>query len=227
MKTIIPSILAVLLLVMLLGPMETAQANPPQDFTILPVQQNKINGALNAQLKALQADEMITVIVQLRQRANMPDGRGLKRGERLAKVIDALKKTADGTQGPMRLFLKLRKRQGAVQDFTPMWVINGFSVTANASTINEIAGLPNVLSVTSDAIDIVPVSSPAILSNPEQNINVISAPSLWNMGYTGQGIVVASMDSGVDMNHPELASRWRGGTNSWYDPFGQHPNYTD
>ena len=43
------------------------------------------------------------------------------------------------------------------------------------------------------------------------------------MGYTGQGIVVASMDSGVDLTHPELSSRWRGGTNSWYDPFGQHP----
>jgi serine protease AprX len=31
------------------------------------------------------------------------------------------------------------------------------------------------------------------------------------------------MDSGVDINNPDLASRWRGGSNSWYDVHGQHP----
>jgi hypothetical protein len=32
-----------------------------------------------------------------------------------------------------------------------------------------------------------------------------------------------NMDSGVDINNPDLASRWRGGSNSWYDVHGQHP----
>jgi hypothetical protein len=36
-------------------------------------------------------------------------------------------------------------------------------------------------------------------------------------------VVVANMDTGVDASHPDLASRWRGGSNSWYDPNGQHP----
>ena len=31
------------------------------------------------------------------------------------------------------------------------------------------------------------------------------------------------MDSGVDASHPDLAAQWRGGTNSWFDPNGQHP----
>jgi PKD repeat protein len=30
------------------------------------------------------------------------------------------------------------------------------------------------------------------------------------------------MDSGVDLNHLDLKDRWRGGTNSWFDPNGQH-----
>jgi bacillopeptidase F len=30
------------------------------------------------------------------------------------------------------------------------------------------------------------------------------------------------MDTGVDVNHPDLVSRWRGGSNSWYDPNGEH-----
>jgi len=38
------------------------------------------------------------------------------------------------------------------------------------------------------------------------------------LGYGGRGVVVASMDSGVNINHPDLTGRRRGGTNSWYDP---------
>jgi len=217
----------VLVLILLFGstvPATVMAGNNIPTWQVMSVPSHKIDPALKKKLNTLQADEPITVIVQLRQRAKLPDGKGLNRGERLAKVIDALKKTANGTQGPVRLFLRLRNRQGAVQKFTALWILNGFSVTANATTINEIAGLPDVLSITPDTIDIVPASFAPALSNPEQNISLISAPSLWDMGYTGQGVVVAAMDSGADLNHPELSSRWRGGTNSWYDPFGQHPN---
>jgi serine protease AprX len=43
---------------------------------------------------------------------------------------------------------------------------------------------------------------------------VINDPGLWNLGFLGQGIVVANMDTGVDVSHPDLATRWRAGTNS-------------
>ena len=46
---------------------------------------------------------------------------------------------------------------------------------------------------------------------------------MWSLGDTGRGVVVASLDSGVDVNHPDLGPRWRGGTDSWFDPYGQHP----
>jgi hypothetical protein len=35
------------------------------------------------------------------------------------------------------------------------------------------------------------------------------------------------MDTGVDMNHPDLVDKWRGGTNSWYDPHGIYENPFD
>lgn len=55
------------------------------------------------------------------------------------------------------------------------------------------------------------------------NLTHIGAPAVWARGFTGQGVVVAVLDTGVDLNHPELAARWRGGANSWFDPYGEHP----
>lgn len=218
-------LIIVLVLFLLFGaaaPSTVFAENTQPVWQVVPSAVNKIDPSLKEKMESLQADEPITVIVQLKQRAILPDGRGAERGERIKRVVDSLQQTANDTQGPVRFFLRLRKRQGTVKDFTPLWILNGFSVTANASAINEISKLPDVLSITPDAIDIVPVSDNQTLSNPEQNISLISAPLLWNMGYTGEGIVMATMDSGVDLNHPELSGRWRGGTNSWYDPFGQH-----
>ena len=57
-----------------------------------------------------------------------------------------------------------------------------------------------------------------------ENLIAIGAPQAWARGFTGKGVVVALLDSGVDMTHPDLAARWRGGTNSWLDPYGEHPD---
>ena len=35
-------------------------------------------------------------------------------------------------------------------------------------------------------------------------LDLVNAPEVWNRGYTGQGIVVAVLDSGVDYRHPDL-----------------------
>jgi subtilisin family serine protease len=39
------------------------------------------------------------------------------------------------------------------------------------------------------------------------NLNSINAPEAWAQGYTGEGVVVAVVDTGVDVNHPDLLSQ--------------------
>jgi subtilisin family serine protease len=214
----------------LLSPVEPAAAAAEEQpsWQMIRAAQNKIDPALRQTLASLAPAETTTVIVRLRQQAVLPTARGLKRGERLRRLINALQSTATATQGRVASFLRSRSRQGTVQTFTSFWIFNGFSVTAQAATIQELSTLPDVLSITPDALEITPASAvEPLFSAPQPNLTLINAPSLWSLGYSGQGVVVATMDSGVDLSHPALSNRWRGGTNSWYDPYGQHSTPVD
>lgn len=45
----------------------------------------------------------------------------------------------------------------------------------------------------------------------------IRAPEIWSSGYTGAGVVVGSIDTGVRASHEALRSTFRS-THNWYDP---------
>jgi subtilisin family serine protease len=193
---------------------------------------------------SLQAGEMSSVIVTLKPQANVSVIIDRNRSSRIEKVINALQQMANATQGPIIDLLEARAAEGKVQGYESFWVFNGLAVTASPDVIAELAALPLVASITPDAtipapalqaaagrpaLDLSPIYAPALQVGgpPEPNLSVVNAPALWELGFRGQGVVVANMDTGVDRYHPDLASQWRGGTNSWFDPNGQHVTPTD
>lgn len=197
----------------------SAETKPAAILQLTP-QTDKIAPSLQATLDALGPGDMVTVIVTLRDQADLSQIPGSTRAARLTGVIRALQAQADASQRAFRALLEVRQTQGLVSQVTPFWVFDGLAVTATQGVIQELAARDDVHKITPDGISIVPAQ---IGANPEPNLSVISAPALWELGLYGQGIVVANMDSGVDVSHPDLGSRWRGGTNSWFDPYGQHP----
>ena len=158
------------------------------------------------------------VVVTLKQQASLTGITGA-RAARLREVIRRRQVNSDRGYAQFRTRLAAWQQTGQITAIKRFWVFNGFAITATAAVVDALTSDPAVARVTMDAARIVP----ATVGPSEWNIAGVGAPSLWNLGDTGQGVVVASLDSGVDVDHPDLAGSWRGGTNSWFDPFGQHP----
>lgn len=130
-----------------------------------------------------------------------------------------------------------------------LWLIGAVAATLPAAAVRELAMLPGVERVELDALvqgarsqrvparhvarreaarDAVLDAAPQVAATPAAavagwNVAAVHAPGLWARGHTGHGIVVATMDTGADLDHPALRRKWRGGTNSWFDPHGEEP----
>ena len=176
-------------------------------------------GQIDADLQqAMQTGADVDFIVQFSDQLDLDSfpGKGNGKGMQRSALLWALRDLADASQSDV---VKLLRTNGAKR-LIQLWSINALAVTASPAAIAELAALPGVDSVRLDSSLREPTRQPAAAATPEWNLDSIRAPEMWNAGYDGTGTVVASMDSGVDYLHPDLAASWRGGANSWYDPNG-------
>ncbi len=180
-----------------------------------------ISPDLQSVLQSSAPSEEIPVIITLSDQADLSLIKGEKdKHLRREKIVKELRRKADVTQGPLKAFLEGKGPKKMV----PLWIVNGIAATLPAGTIAQIADFPGVGFVDLDYIIEAPPMTLATTAPVEWNISAIKIHDLWESGFTGKGVVVASMDTGVDVNHPDLQSKWRGGTDSWFNPYSDPAN---
>lgn len=186
---------------------------------------------LRQALEGAGSDEQISVFVTLTAQIRPSELSALTaeapgRRERLRAVNTALRRRAATSQRGLLSYLQAAVAMGRASDVRAFWIVNGVALKGTPDLILALAQRPDVERITLDVADIVPIGELSSFANTAiapPNAVVINVPAVWELGYRGQGIVVATMDTGVDETHPDLLNRWRGGTNSWFDPYGEHP----
>ncbi len=73
-----------------------------------------------------------------------------------------------------------------------------FAITADAKTLEFLKNQPEVTFIREDELH-----APTLFESTQ----VVRAPQAWNAGFSGQGQVVAILDTGVDKNHPFLSGK--------------------
>ena len=187
------------------------------------VKAGEITPQLQSILDSSGTNEKVAVIIELKNQVDRKQFRKFTKKVRRVKLVQQLKQQADANDASLRAYLQ--NNDG--QDMRRLWIINSLAVKAKPAVIKKIAARPEVQEIRLDVpVPLVSDTDSAISIAP-WNIAMLDADQAWTQGFEGQGVVVASMDSGVDYNHAALAGNWRGGTNSWFDPHGQHTDPFD
>jgi subtilisin family serine protease len=150
-------------------------------------------------------------------------------GDRGEYVVDRLVDTATRSQQAARSVLRAEHA-----DFQPFWIANVIVVHDGDSALaKDLAALPAVERLAPAVAYQLPEPDPATAEpsseQVEWNVAAVGADRAWaDFDARGQGIVIGSIDTGVQFQHPALVGHYRGaGENgtfthdyNWFDPAG-------
>lgn len=142
-------------------------------------------------------------------------------GSKLEKgtfVFETLREVANRTQPPI---VEILERESA--DYKRFWAANMIWVSGDSHILEILAGRPDVARLCENAsltierpvrVDTGSLDDSGDESGSrgviEWNISIVNAPRVWAEGVTGEGAVVAGIDTGYDWTHPALKNQYRG-----------------
>ena len=138
--------------------------------------------------------------------------------ERRIFVVNELKEFATASQFNLQNALREMQRNGMVDNIHSNWIANLIACEATKAAINDMASRNDVEIIgynvdknwIPDGEEGRPVATTREIT---PNVTQVNADDVWALGYTGQGVVVAVVDTGVNYNHADVADHlWDGGT---------------
>ncbi len=130
-------------------------------------------------------------------------------------VYNTLSQHAERTQAELKAFLTAR---GA--SYQSFWAANMIIATVDRSLVESLAARADVARVDSNrpARWIEPPEIANFEVTPdidvpdaaEWGVTNVNAPSVWAMGFTGQGMVIGNQDTGMRWSHNALKPKYRG-----------------
>ncbi|MGW6277298.1 S8 family serine peptidase [Kribbella sp. NPDC055071] len=208
-----------------------AQASPPTKPEATPA--SKIKPELAAQLEGKDAKSVSDYWVRFGAKADLTAASRITDwNERGTAVAAALRKTAAESQAGIRAELDAQHVK-----YTAFWGTNAIRIQSGTLTLaqslathTEVEGLYAPTKV--EVPKVTPAQTEHEVQAVEWGVANIKANQVWSQyGDKGEGIVVASIDTGVQYDHPALVKQYRGNNGdgtfdhnyNWFDAAGTSP----
>ncbi|WP_371403815.1 S8 family serine peptidase [Kribbella sp. NBC_00662] len=211
-----------------------AQASPPTKPEATPSPAAKIKPELKAQLEGKEAKAETDYWVRFAAKADLTAASKITNwNERGTAVAAALKKAAADSQASIRAELDAQHVK-----YQAFWGTNAIRIESGSlalaqdlATHNEVEGLYAPVQI--EVPKVTPGQQEKAVQAVEWGVANIKANQVWSQyGDKGEGIVVASIDTGVQYDHPALVKQYRGNNGdgtfnhnyNWFDAAGTSPN---
>jgi subtilisin family serine protease len=171
----------------------------------------------------IQAEGSGTYLVILKEQADLSAAYDITDWEERGwYVYNTLREVADRSQADI---LDILQSNADVVDYQSHFILNAIHVTSGVATLDDIAALPDVETIEAEKVFTIPepVVTNEILA-PEWSVEIIRATEVWErIGCFGAGVVLATIDTGVQYDHPALEDKYRGTATgshdfNFYDP---------
>jgi serine protease AprX len=172
-------------------------------------------------------EELIPIIILISEQINdqslAADATSVPKIARRELVVSQLKTLSQCSQKDIITFLKTKQKQGKVKNISSLWIINAIGAEVTKDVIEELSKTPGIcqISCNGEYFHILEQAGTKVGELQRAiawHVQKIQADLVWGLGYTGKGIIVGVLDTGVRWSHNDLQDHmWIGGT--------LYPNY--
>ena len=187
-------------------------------------------GKISPWLQKRLADKTETsFFVILRQQASFQDLNAVA-GHEAGTIVYNRLRVASHTQAHLQKWLAARQIP-----FRSYWIVNAILVKGDKALASTLARRDDVLRIEGNPqiANQLPHTGGITIADHDQlpwGLRAIGADQLWREGITGQGIVIAGNDTGIQWDHPALKQHYRGWNGNtadhnynWWDAVNGRP----
>lgn len=180
----------------------------------------------------------VNIILKSQIEVNKLSSRTKRFSDRASKkdaVLKEFKEFSESSQSEVLSILQSETRSGNVKDIKCHWITNMINCKLTSDVIYQLAKHPDIAAISYNKLEYMLFDEESTEVIPTRgitdNIKKINADDAWKRGYTGKGILVSILDTGVNIDHIDIKNNlWDGGNkypNHGYNTLNNNHDITD